>query len=445
MKTPLAIYNLWHQGVKTLVSVGGVSFALLLVFMQLGFKGAVSTTATNVLDNLEFDILLRSHEYMHLYEAGRIERRWLDAARGADNVENVVPFWITIQNWKTIPNKYQVPPLSDGDGIGLMRRSWLWWRGIEEYRAQYQPIAVMAFRPSDDVFRLEKIKDQQSLLRNSSKLLIDDGSHDDYGPWNGVYFTKDDLRRNADIYQREFEIAGLYELGTGLAANGAVVMGEKGFGRIWPGLPTSHFTSLALITTEDKSPDAVQRAVNSIRERTLGSKTEEESGGIVGSITRWFGILPELKANGAVEVLTKQQAKEREVYRWLWQTPIGLIFQMGVVLALIVGAAIVYMILSTDVANRLPEYATLLAMGYSRMYLAGIVMTQAILLCILGFVCAWGIAEVLYRITYWLSNLPLEMNPTRVVTVLVLGLVMCCVSGLFALRKLWKAEPASLF
>lgn len=443
MKTPIAIYNLWHQGVKTMVSVGGVSFALLLVFMQLGFKGAVSTTATNVLDNLEFDILLRSHEYMHLYEAGRIERRWLTAARGAENVSNVRPFWITIQNWKTLPNKFQDPAADEARGI--LTQCWLWWRGIEEYYPQYQPIAVMGFRPADQVFVLKDIQQHQKELINSSKLIIDDGSHDDYGPLNGVFFTPDDVGRKVDIYQREFEIAGLYKLGTGLAANGAVIVGEEGFGRIWPGLPTSYFSSLALISTVDKSPDAVHRAVQSIRSRTLGTPETPNEPSVLGAITAWLGVLPELKANGAVQVLTKQEAKDREVNRWLWQTPIGLIFQMGVVLALIVGAAIVYMILSTDVANRLPEYATLLAMGYSRMYLAGIVMTQAIILCLLGFACALGIAQVLYRLTYWLSNLPLEMNPTRIITVLVLGLVMCCVSGLFALRKLWKAEPASLF
>ena len=60
MQTPIAILNLWHQGIKTLVSVGGVAFALLLVFMQLGFMGAVSHTATNVLEHLKFDILIRA-------------------------------------------------------------------------------------------------------------------------------------------------------------------------------------------------------------------------------------------------------------------------------------------------------------------------------------------------------------------------------------------------
>ena len=115
------------------------------------------------------------------------------------------------------------------------------------------------------------------------------------------------------------------------------------------------------------------------------------------------------------------------------------------VLSLLVGAAIVYMVLATDVTNRLPEYATLMAMGYSRKYLASIVMTQAITLCLCGFVVAWGAAIVLYLLTSYASGIPIAMNNQRVVNVLALGLLMSCLSGLLALRKLWKAEPASLF
>ncbi len=103
------------------------------------------------------------------------------------------------------------------------------------------------------------------------------------------------------------------------------------------------------------------------------------------------------------------------------------------------------MVLATDVANRLPEYATLLAIGYSRGYLASIVMTQAVVLSMLGILVAWGAAEVLYRLTSAYSNIPLSMESGRVFLVCTLGLTMCCISGLLAIRKLWKAEPASLF
>src|SRR5690606_37393411 len=74
-----------------------------------------------------------------------------------------------------------------------------------------------------------------------------------------------------------------------------------------------------------------------------------------------------------VEVLSRNEAVQWERHRWIRQTPIGLIFQMGTALALVVGAGIVYMVLATDVTNRLPEYATLKAMGYSGSYLRRVV------------------------------------------------------------------------
>ncbi len=80
MKTPLAFANLWSQAAKTCVSIGGVAFALILVFMQLGFMGAVSHTATNVLKKLKFDLMLRGYDYLHLYEPSQVEHRWLQVA-----------------------------------------------------------------------------------------------------------------------------------------------------------------------------------------------------------------------------------------------------------------------------------------------------------------------------------------------------------------------------
>jgi putative ABC transport system permease protein len=129
----------------------------------------------------------------------------------------------------------------------------------------------------------------------------------------------------------------------------------------------------------------------------------------------------------------------------LWQTPIGLIFQLGVALSLLVGAAIVYMVLATDVTDRLPEYATLLAIGYSYRYLCTVVLTQAVALGMCGFFVSWGVSEILYRVTESASGIPISMNPARVLGVGLLGMIVCLVSGTLALRKLWKAEPANLF
>lgn len=428
MKTPIAFHNLWHQGTKTLVSIGGVAFALLLVFMQLGFMGAVSRTATNVLENLNFDILIRARDYLHLYEPGQIDQKWLTMAKGTVGVISAEPFWITIHNWRTLPPDAVVAGESHCD-------------------TQYLPIAVLAFRPSTQLFQGNDINAavENRLLLQDHSILLDDSTQTDYGPRDGRRFAATDIGRVTEIGGQAFTIVGLFELGTGLAANGAVITSDRGFARITP-WDTRSTASLGLIQVAGDAADR-QAVLSQLRSRaSLSFETAAAHVSSQPSATWWeqWGWSEPIDT-GAVTIITREEALARETRRWLWQTPIGLIFQLGVVLALMVGAAIVYMVLATDVTNRLPEYATLLAIGYSRKYLASIVMTQAIVLGALGFFAAWGGAELLYRLTSAFSSIPLIMEPMRVIAVCLLGLVMCCLSGLLALRKLWKAEPANLF
>ncbi|MEO0356655.1 MAG: DevC protein, partial [Cyanobacteria bacterium P01_A01_bin.3] len=42
MRTPIAWLNLVHERSRLLVAIAGVSFAVLLVFMNLGFLGALA-------------------------------------------------------------------------------------------------------------------------------------------------------------------------------------------------------------------------------------------------------------------------------------------------------------------------------------------------------------------------------------------------------------------
>lgn len=428
MKTPLALHNLLHQPLQTGVSIAGVAFALLLVFMQLGFMGAVAHTATNVLGALEFDVMIRAPDYLHLYEASHIQRSDLNIAANTPGVASAEPLWISVQNWRSLPTRTE--------------------HEAGNYTSQFLPIAVMAYDPHKPIIQLPQVQAASAMLR-SDTILLDESTQPAYGPWNDQplipflpwkigHFSDADIGRHTEIGGREFEIVGLYRLGTGLAANGALITSPAGFARMtdWDVQTTA---SLGLLRLDNSDPQQQAQLVEHIKERLRLSPEAVASRS--SSSTAPLGEL----GTGIVSVLTKPEALAAERYHWLWHTPFGLIFQMGVVLSLLVGAAIVYMILATDVSNRLSEYATLLAMGYSRVYLASIVMTQAVMLSLLGFASGWIAAELLYRLTYRLSGIPMLMDPGRIALVAGLGLLMSCGSGLLALRKLWKAEPASLF
>jgi putative ABC transport system permease protein len=103
------------------------------------------------------------------------------------------------------------------------------------------------------------------------------------------------------------------------------------------------------------------------------------------------------------------------------------------------------MILASDVIAKLPEYATLKAMGYSNRFLGVTLLQQSIVLAIGAFVPAAVVSLVLYEITGFFAGVPIIMTWTRIAVVAALSTIMCTAAGLIAVRKLSKAEPASLF
>jgi putative ABC transport system permease protein len=136
---------------------------------------------------------------------------------------------------------------------------------------------------------------------------------------------------------------------------------------------------------------------------------------------------------------------EKETRFWVDKTAVGKIFSFGVIVALVVGTVFVYQVLSSDITNRYPEYATLKAMGYSRGYLSWLVVQQAMLYAVLGYVPGLVLAFGLYWLAASSIGLPIGMTWDRAVVVLLLALAMCTFSGLLAMRKVQSADPADLF
>src|SRR5438876_3556872 len=100
MRTPLAWHNLLHERTRTLVAVAGVAFAVLLIFVQLGFFIAVRNTATLIYDALDFDLALVSSEYLDILRPGSFPGDRLIAARGWAGVRAVRPLSVGIHGWR---------------------------------------------------------------------------------------------------------------------------------------------------------------------------------------------------------------------------------------------------------------------------------------------------------------------------------------------------------
>ena len=143
--------------------------------------------------------------------------------------------------------------------------------------------------------------------------------------------------------------------------------------------------------------------------------------------------------------MTKQQFVKREKDYSNGATPNGYIFAFGAIMGFVVGAIIVYQILFADVSEHLNEYATLRAIGYKNRFVSGIVLQQAAILAVLGYIPGVAAAWWLYGKAAGATNLPLYITQERAITVFTLTLAMCAISALLAVRKVRRLDPAEVF
>jgi len=85
------------------------------------------------------------------------------------------------------------------------------------------------------------------------------------------------------------------------------------------------------------------------------------------------------------------------------------------------------------------------AMGYRTRYLVRVVLEQAALSALAGWVPAVLISILLFRIVGETALLPLHMTMELAPLSLLLTLAMCLISAVMAVRRVVSADPAEVF
>ncbi|MCB1509467.1 MAG: FtsX-like permease family protein, partial [Hyphomicrobiaceae bacterium] len=145
-----------------------------------------------------------------------------------------------------------------------------------------------------------------------------------------------------------------------------------------------------------------------------------------------------------LEVLTKAELKARSIEHWLFGTGAGASLIGGALLGILVGTVIVGQTLYSSAKDHLNEFATLRALGSSSAYIRKVILTQAGLSAVLGYLLGMAISMVI--IFYSLNSaLPIIMTPTLAIGLFVLTVSMCSISAIFAIMKVTKIDPAMVF
>ncbi|MEL7085291.1 MAG: ABC transporter permease DevC [Cyanobacteria bacterium J06597_1] len=380
MRTPIAWLNLVHERSRLLVAIAGVSFAVLLVFMNLGFLGALAKTASQLYTRMDGDVFLISPVSQDISSAKPFTIERLYQAEGIAGVKRSMPLYVSYGQWRNPETRIN--------------------------RAMF----FFGVNPNDGLFQLPALQepDIQAALLRPNTVLMDVLSRPEFGPT--------DTGTSTEAEGRRITVAGQYTLGGGFAADGTVILSDQNFFRYFP-----------------------RRSVDTVDVGVL--QLEAGADAIAVRDTLRQSLPPD------VEVYTQAGIVERERAYWIGATSTGFIFGMGVTVSLIVGAVIVYQILYTDISDRLPEYATLKAIGYRDTYLFGIVLQEAGILAGLGYAPGFVVSLGLYQLAYTATSgtLPVGMELDRAIYVFVMVLVMCVVSGAIAMRKVVRADPAEVF
>jgi putative ABC transport system permease protein len=267
-------------------------------------------------------------------------------------------------------------------------------------------ILALGVEPAERPFRDDNVNEQLPLLVTPDNALIDSVSRPEHGQLGpGV---------TSELQHHRIRIVGQYRAGGGFLAGSTLVTSRDTFLRAFA------FAS-----------------------------ADEPNMGLVKLVP---GVSPVLVAEEAKKrlspvatALTRAELAATERHYWLKIKPIGLMFTSGILIALLAGAVVLYQVLTSEVQNRLREYATLKALGYADRYVYSTIVRQAVIFCGVGFAPAFLVALGLNFLIRTAAMVSVSITLTRVIGVLLLTSAMCFGATFLAVRKLRQADPADLF
>lgn len=186
MRIFLAWHNTLQNKKRSFAAVAGITFSVLLVFMQLGFLQTARTNSTIVYNYFDFDLIITSTRFEAMESSG-----WFDKAR--------------LLQAKVVPGVRE---------IGTLNYARTRWRDPEN-KFIGSSCMMLGFDLNPAFIRDPQHRAGLVALEARDSVMLDVTSHPDYGdPRIGKEVTLDN---------RPVRIGALYEMGVGFQAEGSVI------------------------------------------------------------------------------------------------------------------------------------------------------------------------------------------------------------------------------
>ena len=380
-RLPIGWLQLTHSKGRLAAAITGVAFANVLVFVQLGLASSISTATLRPYDFFNVDIMISAQDANALTEGDNVARQWMFQALADPDVIAATPVYIGMMNW-------QLPDMT----LGLL---------------------AFGIDPNSDGFLSPDLQRKLAPLRLQNGAIID---------MNTRGLSPDIAANIRPQSPQTFEVSGqtvtlfdTFQGGGGFISDGHMVMSDQSFLALSSGRSAGAPDHIFLQVASGADPAiVVDRLRGEISDKSL-------------------------------RIRSYADAMQEDIAYQNTQRPTGIIFGFGVVIGILVGIVIVYQVLSTDVADHMREYATFKAMGYGEMFFLGIVLEEALILAVFGFIPGSIIGYSLLSGMREVTTLPIILTGTMAFQVFFGTLAACALSGVLATRKLAAADPADLF
>jgi putative ABC transport system permease protein len=381
-RLPIGWLQLSHNRTRLVAAIAGVAFANILVFVQLGMLGALQGTISATYSLIEADLLISSDDANTLTDGSPLSRRVLFRALAEPGVAAAAPLYLGQTDW-TRP---------DGSTASLT--------------VYGLPLEAASFAGPGIRSGLADLAALDRVLLDRQTRGVDANALAQLSPDRPLNFEANGVQLAA---------VGSFALGGGFSTDGAMVVSDQTFLRLFGHRRAGTPTHVLVKVAEGHDPSAVAA--------TLARELVDAP------------VLVRPLAEAAASDLDYQTT----------QRPVGVIFGLGVFIGILVGVVIVYQVLATDVADHLREYATFKAMGYPHRFFLGLVFEEALILATLGFLPGILLSLGVYAAMAAQTGLPVEMTVLRAGVIFAGTIFACSLSGALATQRLRGADPADLF
>ncbi|OZI26392.1 hypothetical protein CAL26_03410 [Bordetella genomosp. 9] len=407
VSTNFALRQLGHKDLGLVAALAGVCVAVVLIFIQLGFRNALTDSVLNFDRALDADIVLVSAQFDTIaHTPPSFARGLVYQARDVPGVRSATPLYVHMARLSLTEHGEPLPARVIGvdPGNAALHAPGL----VHQQMRLRQPgtglIDALSRGPFAD--RVEQVNDGETprvYLRNAKHPgNLVDASRPERAPTG-----------NGSATPPPIDLIGAFQLGPDFNFPANLIVSDQDFSRLF-----------------DQPAEQVSLGLVKIVPGANAERVRDE-------LAR--------RMRGSAQVWLKEDLIAHERNHFIHRTPLGIVTNFGILVGIMIGVVFVLEVLHGIIEKNLAEYAVLRAAGRGNGFLLALVIQLALFVAVATFAASLAVTALLYKVLERATQLNFSMDASMAALVLLATLTMSALAVVFAMRKLLQSDPVDSF